>query len=149
IRRTIVLGDQTADRYAPIFIEQWQHRLPDRAANILEINVDAVWAGGRQLGGKIGGTVIDRRVEAQFVSDEGAFLRTAGNADRPGAGELGQLADERPDRSARRRDHHGFTGLRLANGSHAAIGGESRHAEHARPAVTGAAAGASLRKVPP
>src|ERR1700724_1726897 len=88
IRRTIVLGDQTADRYARIFIEQWQHRLPDRAADILEINVDAVWAGGRQLGGKIGGTEIDRRVEAQFVSDEGAFLRTAGNADRPGVAEL-------------------------------------------------------------
>jgi hypothetical protein len=44
--------------------------------------------------------VIDRRVKAQFVFDKGAFLRAAGNAHRPGAGELGELADQRSDRAA-------------------------------------------------
>src|SRR5208282_6117495 len=81
-------------------VEQWQHRLPDRPADILEVNVDAVWRRSRQLGWKIGCTVIDRGVEAQFLLRESAFFRAAGNADCPRAGELGELADQRPDRSA-------------------------------------------------
>src|SRR6266446_1287211 len=59
------------------------------------------------------------------------FRRAAGNADGPRAGELGELADQRPDRSARRRDYHRLTGLRLADLAHAAIGSEPRHAKHA------------------
>src|SRR5260370_6707959 len=51
-RRTIALGDQTAERYARIFIEQWQHRLPDRTADILEEDIDAVRTSRRQLAWK-------------------------------------------------------------------------------------------------
>src|SRR5271167_4584883 len=64
--RTVVLGDQAADRYARVFVEQWQYRLPDGTADILEVNVDAVWTSSPQLGWKIGRAVIDRGVEAQF-----------------------------------------------------------------------------------
>ena len=39
------------------------------------------------------------------------FLRPAGDADRSRAGELRELADQRPDRSARRGDHHRFAQL--------------------------------------
>jgi hypothetical protein len=38
---------------------------PDRPADVLEVDVDAARAGGRQLRGEIGGPVIDRRVEAE------------------------------------------------------------------------------------
>jgi hypothetical protein len=64
---TIVLRDQSADRYACIGVEQWQHCLPDRTPDILVLDVDAVRASRGQLGRKIGRTVVDRRIEAQFV----------------------------------------------------------------------------------
>jgi hypothetical protein len=69
--RTVVLGDETADRNACVGIERWQHRLPNGVADILEINVDAVWTGRRQLGWKIGRAVIDGGIEAQFVFHKG------------------------------------------------------------------------------
>lgn len=75
--------------------------------------------------------MIDRGVEAKFVLQESAFLRAAGNADYPRASELRELADQRPDRSARRCDNHGFTGLGLADQVQTAISGEPWHTEHA------------------
>src|SRR5262249_3162386 len=62
---------------------------------------------------------------------ERAFLRAAGNADCPRASELRELADQRPDRSARRGDYHGFTGLRFADQPQTSISCEPWHAEHA------------------
>src|SRR5262245_7306369 len=40
-------------------------------------------------------------------------IEAARDADRPSAGELRKLADQRPDRSTRRRDDHGFPGRGL------------------------------------
>src|SRR2546427_10457401 len=77
----------------PEIVEQRQHRLPDRPTDILEVHVDTVWTSSRQLGGKIGGTVIDRGGEAQCVRHERAFLRAAGNADCPRTCDHGELAD--------------------------------------------------------
>src|SRR2546421_48522 len=45
---------QTRD--ARVLVEQGQHRLPDRAADILDVHVDPVGTRRRQVGGKIGGT---------------------------------------------------------------------------------------------
>src|SRR6266571_7578023 len=84
---------QTRDARA--LVEQGQHRLPDRAADILEVYVDPVGTRRRQVGGKIGGTVIDCGVEAQVVLHERTFLRAAGNADGPRARELRELADQK------------------------------------------------------
>jgi hypothetical protein len=53
------LGDQTADRDPRVLVEQWQHRLPDRSAEILEMNVDAIRTGGCQLDREISRAVID------------------------------------------------------------------------------------------
>ena len=129
--RSIVLRDQAADRDAREVAEQWQHRPPDRSADILEVHVDPVWTSSRQLGWKIGCTMIDRGVEAKVVFHERAFLRAAGNADGPRARELRELADQRPDRSARRCDHHSFTGLRFADQVQTGISRQPWHTEHA------------------
>ena len=72
--RPIVLSDQAGDRDARILIEQWQHRLPDRTPDILEINVDAVWTSSRQLARKIGGKprgiAIDPGGDTLYVSEQ-------------------------------------------------------------------------------
>src|SRR5215510_9107668 len=82
LAHAVVLRDQATDRDAREFVEQRQHRLPDRSTDILEVHVDPVWASRRQLGWKIGRAVINRRVEAEFVFHISTFLRPAGNADR-------------------------------------------------------------------
>ena len=46
--------------------------------------------------------VVDANVVAKFLDGVGAFLRAAGDANRPRAGELGELADHRADRAGRR-----------------------------------------------
>src|SRR5207302_8455163 len=92
---------QTRDARA--LVEQEQHRLPDRAADILEVHVDPVGTRRRQVGWKIGGTVIDCGVEAQVGLHERTFLRAAGNADGPRAARVGRPATRRV-RSPRRAD---------------------------------------------
>ena len=63
----VVLRDQPADRHARERIEQRQHRVEHRAADILEIDVDAFRAGGLELLGEIRRAVIDAGVEAELV----------------------------------------------------------------------------------
>ena len=87
----------------------------------------ASWAG------EIGCAVIDGGVEAKLVLHVGALLGAARDADRPRAGDLRELADQRPDRSARRRDDHRFPGLGLTDHAQAAIRGETWHPEYAEP----------------
>ena len=78
----VVMRNQATNGYARELIEQRQHRLPDRSTDVLEVDVDALWAGCRKLHGKIGCLVIDRRVEVEFVFNECALLGTARYAHR-------------------------------------------------------------------
>ena len=64
----VVMRDQAAHRNARERVEQRKHRLEHRAADILEIDVDAFRAGGLQLGREIGIAVIEAVVEAEFAS---------------------------------------------------------------------------------
>ena len=127
------LADQTADGHARELCQQRCHRLKDHPTNIFEIDVNPVRARVREPVREIGRAVIDGCVEPEFALNEGAFLRSTGDADRAGAGEAGQLADQRPDRSARRGDHDGLARLGLADDPHAGISGEAGHAEHPEP----------------
>src|ERR1700756_2095235 len=129
--RTIVLGDQPRHRDTGVFVEQWQHRLPDCAADILEIHVAPGRKSRGQSSWKIGRAVIDRGIEAKHVLHKSTFLGATGDADGPRTGELRQLADQRAHGSARCGDDHGLTGLRLADRARARISGEAWHAEHA------------------
>src|SRR5207245_4358764 len=89
------------------------------------------WPRRGTTGGKAAGGTIDRGAQAELVLHEGAVLRAAGDADGSRAGELGELSDERPDRTAGRGDDHGLPGLRLADRAQAAVRREPGHSEHA------------------
>src|SRR5258708_7414776 len=59
-----ILRDQPADGHARETIEQGQHGLPNGAPDILEIHVDAFWAGRGKLLRKVRRAMVDRGVEA-------------------------------------------------------------------------------------
>jgi hypothetical protein len=81
------------------------------AADVIEIDVDSLWASSSELSRKIGCSMVNRSVKVQCVVYVGAFLPSAGDADRSRAFDLGKLANQRTNRSARRSDHDGFAGL--------------------------------------
>jgi hypothetical protein len=95
--RGVVVGDETADGNAGKVIQQRQHRLEYWAADILEINIDALRTGGFQILTQLGLVMIEARVESELVLNEAALLLAAGNADDPAALDLCDLADHRPD----------------------------------------------------
>ena len=102
------------------------------AADIVEIDVDAVGAGRAQRRVEVLlGLVVDAGVEAELVLHEGALLRAAGDADHAAAHDLADLAHHLADRAGRRRDDDGLARLGLADIEQAEIGGHARHAEHA------------------
>src|SRR5205807_3755417 len=108
------------------------HGLPNSAADIFEIDVDAFRAGRGKLFGKVTRAMVDGGVEAKFLGDIAAFFRAASDADGPGAGHLGELSDERADRAACSRDNNRLALLRLADELEPGIGGEAGHAKHAQ-----------------
>src|SRR3546814_10437807 len=57
----IILGNEAADRNAREVVEQRKHRIPDLAADILEIDVYALRAGRGKLRGKVRRLMIDDR----------------------------------------------------------------------------------------
>src|SRR3546814_6771130 len=75
-----VVGDEAADRHARAILQQRQHRGGDIAADVLDIDVDAVRAGRRELRGVVRGLVVDAGIEAER-SDGGALVGAAGDAD--------------------------------------------------------------------
>src|SRR5260370_32383441 len=117
------MRDKAADGQARERVEQWEHRLEPRAADVLEVDVDALRAGLFQLRRKLRVAAIEAIVKTEFLSDVVAFVLAAGDADRPSALDPRDLSDRRADRARSRRDHHGLADLRLAHIEPAAIGG--------------------------
>ena len=91
------MRDQAADRHACEDIELRKDRLENRAADILEIDVDALRAGVLELCGEIGITVIDAGIEAQLLDRVVAFFLPARDADRAQSFDLRDLSDHRAD----------------------------------------------------
>ena len=77
------MGDKAADRDSGVAIKQRQDGIPDRPADVLEIDVDAVRAGGCQGIRKPLGPVVDRGVEPELIADIGAFGSASGNPNGP------------------------------------------------------------------
>jgi len=88
------LGDQPAHRHARKLVEQRQHGLPHGAADVFEINIDPIRTRSCELLGKVGCTMIDSGIEAEFFDDGAAFPGAAGDADRSRARELGELPNQ-------------------------------------------------------
>ena len=59
-----IVGDQAADGHPCAGIEQGQHRVKDRAANIFEIDIDPTRTGLGQVFGKGGTKVRDTGIKA-------------------------------------------------------------------------------------
>src|SRR5262249_30665293 len=128
----VVLCDQAADGDARKRIEQWKDRVPHRAADVFEIDVDAVRAGVGQLFGEVRRTVIDDSVEAQLVAHVRALTRAAGDPHSPSALDHGDLAYSRADRPAGRSHRHGLARPRVADNQQPGPGGKPGHAQHAQ-----------------
>ena len=111
--RVVILGDQAAHGYAREGVEQWKHRLEHRAANILEINVDAFRAGFLEPRREVGIAMIDAIIETELAFDVVAFFPAAGDPDGTRALDPGDLPDRRADGARGRGHHDGFARLRL------------------------------------
>jgi hypothetical protein len=111
------------------------------AADVVEVDVDAVRARLLQCGVDVVVLVVDRHVVAVH-SAVGAFVRAARDPDCPTARELGDLADDLPDCSRRARDDDGVARQRPADVEQAEVGrkagrpydmeSERRRIEHLR-----------------
>jgi len=72
------LRGQAADRDPAVLYHVGGHGIADRAADILEIDIDPVRAEGAQPLLDILMPVIDGMIEAEIVGQPSAFLRRAG-----------------------------------------------------------------------
>ena len=125
------MGDAAAHRDAGEVVDQFHHRVEGFAADVLEVDVDAVRAGLGELLAEVGVLVVDAGVEAVGADHVLALVLGAGHADHAAALELGDLADHLADGAGGGGYHHGFALLRLADFIQAHVGGEAGHAEHA------------------
>ncbi|MNS66138.1 hypothetical protein D3C72_993390 [compost metagenome] len=126
------MGDNPADWNTCLGIQQRDHCIKHRTADVFIINIDALRAGGGQLLSEVWGSVIDTGIEAQLFHHIAAFLFTASHADYPTAFQFGDLTDDRTDGTAGGGDHQGFTGFRLADLQQPHVSGEARHAQDAK-----------------
>src|SRR6185312_2957794 len=94
-----VEDDGAAESDAAEEIDVAQHGVGDLAADIVEIDVDALRAGGQQrLVEILFRLVVEAGIEAELVLHEGAFLRPAGDADDAATHDLADLSDDLSDR---------------------------------------------------
>src|SRR5581483_4848922 len=126
------------------YVHLRQHGVEHLAADVLEVDVDALRTGLAKLPGEVAGLVVDAGVEPQLVGDVAALFGSAGDSDRAAALDLGDLSDHRADGSGCRRDDHRLAGLGLADLEQAEVGSQARHAEPADPAREGGEAGVDL-----
>ena len=125
------MRDHPADRHSRARVEQRQHRVENRPADILEIDADAVRAGRLQVLRKTGGQVRDTGVVAKRLHHVTALLLAPGDAHHATALQSRELPGDLTHAAGRRRNDRRVTGLRLALQDHAGIGGQSKHSENA------------------
>ncbi len=127
----IVARDHAAERHAAEQVHAAHHRLHDRAADLLEVDVHALRRQRVEPLADVLVLVVDRRVEAELVGKIAALLRAAGDADDMQALDLADLADDLPDAAGGRRDDQRLAFLRLADVQQAEIGRRADEAEDA------------------
>jgi hypothetical protein len=74
---SVVMSNETADGDAAIVVEERKHCLPDGAANVLEVDINTLGAGGRELVGKAARTMVHNGIETEFILDKSAFRLAA------------------------------------------------------------------------
>ena len=133
----VVVDDQprgTADEIARgggMELPQGHHRIEDRAADVLEVDVDPVGTGRAQIRRETSRLVVDAGIESELFDHVLALHRSAGDTHGATALDPGDLSDGGSDRAAGGGDHHGLPGLRLSHPQQAEVGGEAGHPQHA------------------
>ena len=113
-------------------VDEPKHRIGDRAAHVVEVNVDPVRTQLFEcLVVILRRLVIEARVEAEFLGEVVDLVVRTGDADNPATLDLGDLSDERADRAGCPGNDDRLAGLRIANVEQAKVAGESRHPQHA------------------
>ena len=131
----VVLGNEPAQRDARMQLEVHERRIEHGAADILEHDVEAFRRHPGHVRDQLRlrpALVVDRRVEAVPLLEPAAFLRAAGHAHDPAAGQLRDLADQGSDRARRSGDEHGLAVARPADVRHAAVGRQANGAERGK-----------------
>ncbi len=118
-------------------VEKEQRGVENLAADVIEIDVDALGAVLRQGCLHVFRLVVDAGIKAKFVYDVIALRGAAGNADHTAAFDLGDLTGNRADGAGRAREDHRLARLCLTNLEQAEVGSESGHPEGAEIARKG------------
>ena len=126
----VVLRDLPADRDARAEGEPPEDRLGERAADVVEVDVDAVRARLLQPSVDVVALVVDPDVVAVEAGEVGDLLGRPGEPDdRAAPGDLRELADDLADRPGRSGDDDGVARLGLADVEEAEVGGEAGRPE--------------------
>nr|ACN33356.1 unknown [Zea mays] len=140
--RQVVLRDEPADGDPSVHAHVEQDGVEHGAADVLEVDVDAVGEAALERGAEVGLLlVVEGVVEAEPGLEQLHLLPGPGAADDVAAGEPGELAHQLADGAGRGGHEHGLALLRRADLVEAHVRGEPRHAEdagvvgqrHARP----------------
>src|SRR6267378_5919086 len=127
-----VVGNHAADDDARKKVREPQHRVEDLAADVVEVHIGALRAGGLQIAIQVARLVIDAGIEAELARHVLAFLAAAGDADGAAAPDFRELPDDAADRARGRGHDHGLAWLRRADFIQAEIRRDARHAEYAQ-----------------
>src|SRR5947207_5645708 len=131
-RYAVVLRDRAAAGDPAAIVHLRQTGFEDVPANIVEIDIDAVWRGGAQGLEHRAVLVVHRSVETEFGCQPVAFVAAAGNSDDSAALDLGDLADDRSDRAGGGRHYDSLAGLWFTDLEQSEIGGEPGDAVDAK-----------------
>src|SRR5262249_50756151 len=129
-RREVVLRDHPAERDPRERVDQAEHGIEHLAADVLEVDVDALRARVAERGVQLAGSIIDRGVGAELLGEPGALLAGARGSDHAAPENLSYLHDERAGCAGGPRDHERLARLRLADFLETVPAGEPRYSEH-------------------
>src|SRR4029079_16245128 len=132
-RRVVVLADRAADHDACLARELGEHLVEDLAADVVEIDIDAVRTVLLEAVAHAAGLVVDAGVETQLLDHPFALGRTARAADGAAALDLRALPDGLADRTRGARDDDRLAGRRSPDVHQPEVAGHARHAEHVEP----------------
>ena len=128
----VVLRNQTAQCNACKRVEQPQKRVKNLAADVIEVDVDAVRAGRGELSVQVAAAVVYAGIKTELACDVLAFGRAAGDANDATAFDLRNLAGDAANRAARSGHDHGLACLGHADVEQADPCGNAGHTHHAK-----------------
>src|SRR6185312_133618 len=112
----VVAGNRTAQDDPAAHRELTEADVEQFPADVVEVEIDAVWADGLETRGDVRLFVVDRGVEPEFVDEPRALRCASGDAnDTRGALDAGDLSHRRPGRSGGARNDDGVALLDAPN----------------------------------